>query len=1424
VAVEHTAHRTGDGAAEPAPELPEGVASVASDPLAGFVPDLLARRITDRPEPVQGCISEACELAVLGLDISESTSIIEDVVKWSPDGSEHIARALNTVFTLLSEVITEHGGSVTTLAGDEIVAVWPTDEAGGPAESVLSAARAAMVIQEKVGHLEPVGGYPIRLRAGIGVGPAWLLDIGSDHGQRVFVPVGRAIQEMASAQKAVGASETGVSEAARSLLGAAATTAAASGPSAAGRLTAVAPQAGPPPAPTQPRPRVSSAPAARYLPELVLQGIRAGQGELHSEFAPITAMFVTFRTARWDEDATGLLTEAALQVLDVLNSYAGTLVSARQDLDSLTFVAGFGLPPVVREREAVRANLAALEINREMQEFVENGIGVATGHALCGVFGSPVYRQYTMVGPAVNLAARLMQRAQNEVLCDQVSQHLSQDRLRFSARGRMEVKGFAGPVEVYKLEWHEADPGLPTLRRLAGESQDLVTRGRDREREELAGRLVALSLGTSTAVIVEGEPGVGKTHLAVDLLRASEGYGSITVLVGSGDDLDPRPYQAWKRVFARALSLTAVRDPTKRALLVRERLSKSSEFEQWAPLLNEILDLNLDDSALRDMAGRARRENTVRLLVELLADAASRTPLLLVLDDCQWMDSASWELLRSVHRSVQPIMIVLLTRPMPEPAPPTSDDSAVDTMPPSADEGATYTASGVRTYLRERGAVLLQLQRLPPDITEQIARDFLGVDALDESVRSLFRGKVDGSPLFTVELAFQLRTDELISVIGTSERVQARLTIPPAELDRLRLPVRVEEVFRARLSGLSERQRTVIRAASVVGTSFDVKRILAADPLVDPNSLPDDLKDLERQKVVEARSDGWRFAHTLIRDLARQSLLPSDLRQRHRALAEWYETHEMQPEAYAIIARHWAAAGEPARESEYLEAAATSALAKGAEEEAASLIETAMAVDASHAHSLATVSEGRRAFWHGQLGDALAGQNRLDEAIRQYRMALLLLGRRMPKTGLGWIAYLIWETAIQVLHLLPVLGPRLVNRGDTKVLSQASWTASQLAQTYYFKAQTVASTATDLAAINLAEKAGDPGLAGVAYSGLAYLVGTIRLHRLANRYLLLAREKIEGKPSGTESRLTLEVLPDLAWEHGLTATVSEAVYLRTMNRAVNVTPMLDEVVHQFREFGQNQALEITLAVRGFFLNAEGKLRSAQADFEELLVSARRRGNADHIIWGLTLLIPVLTGLDRIAEATALDSEAVQLFEEKYRLYGPNFHGSHVQALVAHGLTTEALSQARHAQNALEAVPIWIHLGGLTAMADGSMELLETQRGTSLEKDANSVCRRSLRALRAYSRVYPFSRGRYYLYLGMYRAAEGRNRAASRHWTRGLHFADLTGFQLDAARIRLYLAQQLPEGSPVRLEHLRQSRQALDELGLHRLKAFDKFPV
>jgi class 3 adenylate cyclase/tetratricopeptide (TPR) repeat protein len=1387
------------------------VVTIPSDALMSFVPDLLARRIGDGSEAPREWSGEACELAVLGLDISESTSIIEDLVRWSPDGSEIIATGLNRVFSLLTDLVVRHHGSVITLAGDEVVAVWRTAETGGLAASVAWAARAAVAIQEQVDALAPVGGYPIRLRAGIGSGQAWLLDVGRESGHRIFVAVGPAMRDMADAQKAVAAAEIGLSPAARAALAGSARIEAAAARPEVGRLTAVDLIPAPPPPPSR-RVSVPPAVAGRYLPGWVFDQLSSGRSDFRSEMAPVTTMFVSLRAGPWGAEAPRILSEATLQTLDILDRYDGTIINAAQDLGGLTLVAGFGLPPNVREREASRANVAALEISRATQEFVEHGIGIATGHAFCGVCGSPAYRQYMMVGPVVNLAARLMARAQNEVLCDEVSQHLSRDRLRFSARGQMEMKGFAGPVEVYRPEWPEADPGLPTLRRLADESGVSFTRGRDREREELAGRLVALSMGTSTAVIVEGEPGVGKTHLGMDLLRASGGYGPVTVLAGSGDDVDMRPYRAWKRVFTQALGLTSVRDARKRALVVEERLAPWPELKPWAPLLNEILDLELDDSALRDMSGPSRRENTQRLLVQLLGESARAAPLLVLLDDCQWMDSSSWELVRAVQRGVQPVMIVLLTRPLPERVAPADEPGSA-----GPDDGAVDTATEVTAFLRERGALLLPLRPLPPDVTEQIARDSLGVATLDEPVRALFRGKVEGSPLFAVELAFHLRTEEVISVVGTAERRRARLNVGVGDLDRLRLPVRVEEVFRARLAALSEQQRTVIRAASVVGTNFDERQILAADPEVDATALTDDLAGLVRENVIAAQPDGWRFSHALIRDVARQSFLPSALRQRHRALAEWYETHELRPENYGLLAHHWAEAGDPARQVEYLEAAATRALARGADEDAAALLETAVQLDEDADPPLTSVSEARRAFWHDELGEALANENRHEDAIRHFRTALGLLGHSVPTSRLGWTLHLLRGTLVQLAHIVL---RRRVRRGDPRALAQAAWILSKMAETYYFKAEALPWTTTVLAAVNLAERAGHESLVGPAYSGLGNLVGTMRLHRLATRYFRRGRWKIGDQPTGTPNPLVQGVLPDRAWQYDLTVTVAEAVYLRTMNRSRDVVPMLDGVVASSRALGQNQDLEICLAVRGFLHEADGRLRAARADFEELLISARRRANAEHVLWGLSLLVPTLLDLDRKADAASMDEEAVEVFDETFTLFGLVFQGSHVKSLAARGLVDEALAEARRALTGLGVVP-FIHLPGLTAVAQACVEMLERSQGSAAERDARAVSRQALRALLSYVRLYPFARARYELYLGRYLAAQGRDRAARRHSRRGLAKADDAGLLLDGARLRLLLAPGLPEGSSDRAEQLRQARRQVDDLGLRRLREFEK---
>ena len=94
------------------------------------------------------------------------------------------------------------------------------------------------------------------------------------------------------------------------------------------------------------------------------------------------------------------------------------------------------------------------------------------------------------------------------------------------------------------------------------------------------------------------------------------------------------------------------------------------DMEQLAPLLNAVLPIDLPENKLTEqMSGEVRGGNTQDLLVALLRARAESIPLLLIVEDAHWLDSASWALTRLVSRDVEPMMLVVATRPLPDPLP-----------------------------------------------------------------------------------------------------------------------------------------------------------------------------------------------------------------------------------------------------------------------------------------------------------------------------------------------------------------------------------------------------------------------------------------------------------------------------------------------------------------------------------------------------------------------------------------------------------------------------------------------------------------------------------------------------------------------------------------------------------------------------------
>jgi predicted ATPase len=226
---------------------------------------------------------------------------------------------------------------------------------------------------------------------------------------------------------------------------------------------------------------------------------------------------------------------------------------------------------------------------------------------------------------------------------------------------------------------------------------------------------------------------------------------------------------------------------------------------QLAPLLNTVLPIDLPDNELTaQMSGEVRGDNTQDLLTALLADQACETPLLLVLEDAHWLDSASWALTRLVSREVEPMLLVIATRPLPDPLP------------------AEYAALLGRSTTHH-----LPLNTLPPGEALQLVYLRLGVEALPEPVNELLLEKASGHPFFSEELAYALRDTGMIAI----ENGRSRLTVGVDELKALSFPDSIDSVITSRIDLLTAQQQFMLKVASVIGRVFAYRTLFDIHPI-----------------------------------------------------------------------------------------------------------------------------------------------------------------------------------------------------------------------------------------------------------------------------------------------------------------------------------------------------------------------------------------------------------------------------------------------------------------------------------------------------------------------------------------------------------------------------------------------------------------
>jgi len=559
---------------------------------------------------------------------------------------------------------------------------------------------------------------------------------------------------------------------------------------------------------------------AAAAPAPLIEKMRTAR--LTGERKPVTALFVdvvgsTALAEQMDaEDWTALMNEAFDEMSKAVFKYEGTIAQLQGD----AMVAFFGAP-VAHEDDPDRAVSAALDMIAAIDEFARqlkasHGIdfriraGINSGPVVVGNVGTDLRYEYTALGDAMNVAARMQAAAEpGSVLITASTHRLVADAFETEDIGEIAVKGKTEPIHAYRVLASKAVPGRRRGLERAGLESPMV--GRDSQLETLQSLYGVVQAGRSRVAFLVGEPGIGKSRLLAEFRRwvtdearadAARGASSTWLegrCVSYGRNL---PYHLLLDLVRFTLQIPFAGSETEaRATLDRQLAAYlGDDATDTAPFLAHLLALPLHpeeaDRALLDP--EAMQGRYIASIHRLLRALSSRGPVVLVCEDLHWADPASVALVSQLLplAAQLPVFFIAALR--------------ADT-----DSAGWRLVSAARELFGDALAEM-RLQPLSEADSRDLVANLLEIESLPDGVRESILARAEGNPFFVEEVI------RMLIERGVIER-HADQWIATAEVASVEIPETLHGLLLARIDQLPDAAKRSLRVASVIGRQFPVR-------------------------------------------------------------------------------------------------------------------------------------------------------------------------------------------------------------------------------------------------------------------------------------------------------------------------------------------------------------------------------------------------------------------------------------------------------------------------------------------------------------------------------------------------------------------------------------------------------------------------
>jgi class 3 adenylate cyclase/tetratricopeptide (TPR) repeat protein len=768
----------------------------------------------------------------------------------------------------------------------------------------------------------------------------------------------------------------------------------------------------------------------RYLPQELLTKLESARARnsMMGERRVITMLFCdvkgsTAAAEKVDPEIwTDIMNGVFEHMIRPIYKYEGLVPRLMGD----AILAFFGAP-ITHEDDPQRAVLAGLEIQEGIKSYVDEirrkhglefglRVGINTGLVVVGEIGSDLRMEYTAIGDAINLAARMEQTtAVGTIQISEETYKLVAPFFEVEPLGEVEVKGKSAPIQTYRVLGVKSMPGH--LRGLEGLSSPLV--GREPQLALLKNLLNALVKGTGSVVAVVGEAGLGKSTLIAELKKSDEGSQHSWLRGDSLSYTRSISYYPWRQIIRKSVDAHEDDSPAE----VRHKLGYVCDCCSLPggdiPFLEAMLAVESEESSkvVMGFQGDALNQRMIDATRGFLCGLAVESPLVIVFDDLHWSDEASLNLLLNVAdlSGTQPILFICMSRP---------DQTA-----------ASWATLQKMQEKLGTGFHAIDLAPLGVNQTEILLRNLLGVEELQKSIRDLILDKAEGNPFFIEEI--------IRSLIETKQIVRENSHWKAAsEEAKVTLPNTLRGVLSARIDRLPETSKHVLQNAAVIGRLFDLrvlKRLTGLNGGLNPH-----IQYLKEVSLIEALREEYAFRHVLIQESAYESILIKVRKELHRQIGETLEElHANRIEEFApLLAYHFYNARDE-RSLKYDVIAGEKAARLYANAEAATHFSRALEVARRNGSDVDQIKYlffelGRVLELAGRYEQALDNYNELQEFGRERGDRSIEMAALMAKAPLYSIFTPLHDSALSEQMLVQALE---ISReiGDRAAQARLSW-------------------------------------------------------------------------------------------------------------------------------------------------------------------------------------------------------------------------------------------------------------------------------------------------------------------------------------------------------------------------------------------------